>query len=295
VNLDHLRTFCDVARRRSVSKGAQDAGVSQPAASQAVRHLEEHLGVRLLDRSKRPLEVTEEGELLLQGAEVLLDSWRALEERVRHRSVALEGVVRVATIYSVGLYAMPRMLARFRANHPRTRVEHECVSGRRVVEAVKSDQADLGIVAYPRQTRTLGFRSLPAQEMVLVCHPRHPLAGKGPVTRRELQGSELLVYDAGLPIRRATDRFLRDHKITIAPVMEIDTSETLKQALKLREGAALMPAPNVQPELREGTLLTRRLGFGEFTRPLGVLYRLRRRLPPAATTLMDSICAEAKA
>lgn len=292
MNLDNLKTFCAVVRRRSVSKGARDAGVSQPAASQAVRHLEDHLGVQLLDRSKRPLEVTAEGRLLARGGEALLAQWLQLEEQVRQRAAVLDDTVRLATIYSVGLYAIPAMLARFRAAHPLARVEHQCLGGRRVVEAVERDQVDLGLVAYPRRTRTLNYRPLPDQPMVLVCHPRHALAGTAPVTARELEGAELLVYERDLPVRRATDRFLREHRVTIRPDMEIDTSETLKQAVKLREGAALMPESNVRPEVQEGSLVTRPLGFGSFTRPLGVLYRPKRRPSPTIDALLEALTQE---
>ncbi|MCA9171692.1 MAG: LysR family transcriptional regulator, partial [Planctomycetales bacterium] len=98
-----LKVFCDVAARRSISLGARDNDVSQSTASQMIQHLEDRLGVRLLDRSKRPLVLTAEGLVFHRGSRKIVDRYLSLEEEVRTLHAEVAGRVSVASIYSVGL------------------------------------------------------------------------------------------------------------------------------------------------------------------------------------------------
>ena len=89
MHLRNIEIFCDVAAKRSFSKGAEAHSVAQSSASQTVHMLEERLGTRLIDRSKRPLELTPAGEIYYNGCRKLLESVRRLEDR-RLRAAALE-------------------------------------------------------------------------------------------------------------------------------------------------------------------------------------------------------------
>src|SRR5947209_5981710 len=105
MQLEALKVFCDVVRWASFSRGAAENGVAQSSASQTVQRLEEHLGVRLIDRSKRPLVLTPQGKLFYEGCKELVGRYQELELRVRSfdSEAHLVGTVRVASIYSVGL------------------------------------------------------------------------------------------------------------------------------------------------------------------------------------------------
>ena len=85
MHLKSLRVFCDVVRRRSFSRAADENSISQSAASQMVHHLEEHLGVKLIDRSKRPFVLTSEGAEFYEGCRGIVRRYFALEEKVRSR------------------------------------------------------------------------------------------------------------------------------------------------------------------------------------------------------------------
>ena len=87
--------------------------MSQPAISQAIQQLEEHLGVTLIDRSQRPLQLTPAGEAYFDGCRRLFSDYRLLEDRVQNLSSKVTGRVRVAAIYSVGLLQMAEYVNRF--------------------------------------------------------------------------------------------------------------------------------------------------------------------------------------
>src|SRR6476469_9152558 len=138
MQLEWLKIFCDVVRWASFSRGASENGISQSSASQAVHQLELRLGVKLIDRSKRPLVPTPHGKVYYEGCKDLVGRYYEVENRVK----ALEddhkvaGTVRVASIYSVGLNHMSRYAERFAALYPDASVRLEYLHPTRVVESV---------------------------------------------------------------------------------------------------------------------------------------------------------------
>ncbi len=114
MHLQALRVFCDVAQVRSFSRGASSNGITQSAASQAVHQVEKHLAIRLIDRSTRPLTLTPAGQAFYEGCKAVLKRYDALEEQVRVLHGGVEGTVRVAAIYSVGLHHLPPLADQFR-------------------------------------------------------------------------------------------------------------------------------------------------------------------------------------
>ncbi len=118
IQLRCLRVFCDVVRRRSFSKAADDHGITQGAASQAVQHLEEYLKVHLIDRSKRPLVLTAEGEKFYDGVAQLLRQFDSLVEDTQLGEGQVSGKVAVGAIYSLGLSYLPAIQERFKARFP---------------------------------------------------------------------------------------------------------------------------------------------------------------------------------
>ena len=94
MQLKTLKVFCDVVSRRSFSRAADDNGMSQSGASQMVNHLEEELGVKLIDRSTRPFALTPEGEVYYEGCKKRIHRYYSLEEEVRTLHVEVAGRVR---------------------------------------------------------------------------------------------------------------------------------------------------------------------------------------------------------
>ena len=119
MQLKSLKVFCDVVGWRSFSRAADENGISQSGASQVVNQLEHRLGVKLIDRSKRPFVLTPEGETYYEGCRKLVQRYDALEDQVRTLHEEVAGRVRVVSIYSVGLHHMSRYLQQFLTQYPR--------------------------------------------------------------------------------------------------------------------------------------------------------------------------------
>src|SRR3712207_2148657 len=110
MQIEALKLYCDVVRFHSFSRGAEANDVLQSSASETVRHIEETLGVALIDRSCRPWQVTDEGKLFYEGCREVVDRYHEVVAQVRNTKTAVDTVVRVAAIYSVNLRDMSQFV-----------------------------------------------------------------------------------------------------------------------------------------------------------------------------------------
>jgi DNA-binding transcriptional LysR family regulator len=289
VHLETLRLYCDVVRLRSFSRGAEQNFVSQSAASQAVQQLEAQLGVVLIDRTKRPFVVTREGEAFYTAARGILEAWEKAKTEVAAVKARVDGTVRVAAIYSVGLHDMSRPMQQFMSLYPQARVQLECLHPHKVVEAVLTGEADIGIMSYPPADRALSVVTLREEPMALVCHPNHRLARRPLVEPADLGGEPFVAFDPVLTIRKAIDRALRQHNVRANIVMEFDNIETIKQAIIIDAGLSILPRHAVQKEASIKTLAVVDLAMPDLVRPVGIVHRRHKPLTPTAARFVQML------
>ncbi|MBI2807008.1 MAG: LysR family transcriptional regulator [Planctomycetes bacterium] len=287
MQLESLKTFCDVVRQRSFSQAAREGGITQSAVSQIVSQLEKRMNVQLIDRSTRPLRLTPLGLSYYEGVKALLEQYDELEASIRHARSEIVGNVTVAAIYSVGLSDMGQFVRRFQSALPRAQVHIDYLHPDRVYERVQDGSADLGLVSFPKKTSSLAAIAWRDEEMVLACAPKHPLASRLAVAPRELNDLAYVHFDKDLVVRRRVDRFLREHQVSVDVVAQFDSIENIKQAVAIGAGVALLPEPTLRGEVKSHTLVALPLFGCHFTRPLAIIHRRGHRLSAAAKRFMD--------
>jgi DNA-binding transcriptional LysR family regulator len=298
MNLDALKVFCDVVRQRSFSRAASSNRLSQSGASQAVSQIERRLGVQLIDRSRRPLALTPEGRVFFEGCLDLIGGYDALESTVRGLHEENTARIRVASIYSVGIYDMNRYLRAFLARRPRGDIQIEFLHPNQVYDKVISEEADLGLVSFPRSRRELGVVPWRREAMALVCSPDHPLAGRANVRMDDLGGADFVSFDENLAIRRHIDRFLRRNRVSVNVVMSFDNVESIKSAVEAGAGISILPEPTVRDDVKNGSLAAPTIVELELVRPLSVIHRKGRLVTPAMKEfielLLDGVNGQSK-
>ena len=285
--MKQLRVFRDIAQFRSVSKGAAANGVSQSAASQQLHELEGELGTTLLDRSTRPLSVTDAGKLYLDLCRDVLRRHAEFDAALDRTKNQVEGSVRVASIYSVGLSEMSHLEHEFSRRYPEARLEVEYLRPEKVYEAVVEDRADLGLLSYPEATKEVTVLPWRLEEMVLAASPYHQLAQKTEVSPADLDGLDFIGFDDELPIRREVDRFLRDHHVHVNMTLHFDNLQMIKEAVAHGSGVSIMPARVMAAEVTQGRLVMIPIAAPELYRPLGIVHRRKKRFHRAALAFLE--------
>ena len=296
MQLESLKIFCDVVRLASFSRAARENDVSQSSASQVVLQLEQRLGARLLDRSKRPLVVTDPGRIFYEGCRGILAEYQELENRVRQQvdESPVEGSVKVSSIYSVGLHHMVQIIADFQQKHKNAVVKIEYQHPSAVLESVMQETAELGLISFPKKWPELVVLPWRDERMVLAVPPGHRFADQVEIDPQELAGERFVAFDEGLPIRRAIDRFLRHHGVNIEISLAFDNIETIKRAVEIGSGVAILPEPTMSAEVRNGSLVSVSIrNDGEpLVRPLAVIHRKHRALSLVGTRFLKRLLEE---
>jgi len=275
-----------------MSRGAQHCGVSQSAASQHVQEVERRLGVTLLDRSKRPLDLTSAGRLYHEFCRDVLRREEELSVALDAMKGEVEGLVRVVSIYSTGLSEMSRLRENFALRYPTATVNVEYMRPDKIYEMLRRDQADLGLVSYPESSRE--FTAIPWREehMQVALPPTHEFALRDEVHPADLNGQDFIGFDDDLTIRRELDRFLRGQNVEVRLVMTFDNIQMIKEAVALGSGISILPARTMQAEIEQGRLVAVRLHAPDLIRPVGIVHRRRKKFNRATQALLDMLTVE---
>ncbi len=287
MELHSYKLFRDIAQTKSFSKGALANDISQSAASQRMQELEDQLGLTLIDRSTRPLSVTDAGKLYL---DLCRDALRRQDEffvALERLKTEVEGEVRVASIYSVGLSEMSQLEREFSRRYPQVKLEVEYLRPEKVYEAVVSDHADLGLMSYAEPSKEVTVLPWRQEQMVVAAPPAHPLADRSEVRPEELDGLDFVGFDEDLPIGREIDRFLRDHHVHVNVIMHFDNLQMIKEAVAHGSGVSIMPARVMEAEVSQGRLVPLPIDGFELYRPLGIVHRRKKRFHRAGQAFLD--------
>lgn len=271
--ISYLQVYCDIIETSSFSKAAARNFISQPAVSQQVKALEEHFHQKLIERSPQGIYPTEAGRLFYEGAREILERYQNLERQMADLTQTVSGTIRVATVYTVGLHDLPPYIKRFIQAYPQARIHVEYSRTNKIYEAVRQNQVDVGIVAYPQETRQMGVIPLPSDELVVIVDPSHPLATERAVELRQLQRIPFVAFDPDIPTRKAIDRVLHDQGIDVEVIQEFDNVETIKRSVEAEVGVSIIPRRCVQMEVKAGTLIALPIADLRIERPVGVIYK----------------------
>ena len=287
MQIENFKIFADLVETKSFSKSAKLNGITQSAVSQQARALERDFKSLLVDRSQKQFQLTLEGQRLYDAAKDILHTYEKLISELQEMKKVISGTIRLSTIYSIGLHELPPFIKKFLHDFPAVNVRVEYRRSNLVYEDILHNAVDFGLVAFPvkqRQIEVLPFRD---DHLVVIAHPNHPIAKRNEVEVKDLAGQKFIGFDPDIPTRKAVDQIFREHKLEIEPVMEFDNIETVKRAVEIDHGIAIVPQATVVQEAKQGTLAVLPFKGRAFTRPLAILHRKGRVLTPAMKKFIE--------
>lgn len=287
MHVQSFRVFCDLAETESFTKAAQINGITQSAVSQQVSSLERQLKTLLIERSKKRFRLTHEGKMLYESGKQIVQGFDGLVGRLQEARNAVAGSVRAATIYSLGLYNLPPYLKKFLRAYPQVSVQIEYQRASQVYEDVLGNAVDVGMVAYPWKEPRLEIIPLAEETLVLACPPGHELARNGGVKLSQLKGQRYVGFEHDVPTRKAIDRILRDAGVEVQVVREFDNIETVKRAVEIEAGVAIVPQNSIAAEVAKQTLVAVPFTAPLPGRPLAVIHRRSKVLSPAVRRFIE--------
>ncbi len=281
MQIESLKVFCDLAETKSFTKAAQINSVTQSAVSQTISALERRFKSLLIERSKKNFRLTPEGEVFYDYSKRILQTCDALHSKLQEIEDVISGNIRVATVYSIGLHVLPPYVTTFLKRYPSVNVHVEYKRDNQVYENVLGNVVDLGLVAYPTRDPRLEVVSLRTDKLVLICHPEHPFAEKKSIKVKALNGQKFINFEKDIPTCKALEKIFKEHRVTVDQVMQFDNIETVKRAVEIDSGVAIVPQETITQEVAKETLKSVELENGAYSRPLAVIYKKSKVLSPA--------------
>lgn len=281
MQIESLKMFCDLAETESFTKAAQINEVTQSAVSQQISSLERQFKSMLIERSKKKFRLTREGQVLYDYSKQIIQTFEAVQSKLQEIKDVISGTIRLATIYSIGLHDLPPYLKKYLKSYPTVNVHVEYRRANQVYEDVLGNVVDLGLVAYPTRDSKLEIIALRKDRLVLICHPQHPFSKLRAVKLSALSGQKFIGFEPDIPTRKAIDKILKDHGIQVQNVMEFDNIETVKRAVEIDAGVAIVPQATILQEVTNQSLAQVEIEDGEFFRPLAAIFKKNKVLSPA--------------
>ncbi len=288
MHIETLKIFCDLVELQSFSLAAERNFVTQSAVSQQVKSLETRFDRSLLERvrGRREIRLTSAGEVFYEECKNVLSSYSKLVQSMNSLIGKVSGVVKVATVYSVGLHELPPLVREFMAKFPSVKIDMEYQRTTKVVRDVLKGVVELGVVAFPEDRKGLTVVPTASDRLVLICPPNGTFSKRKRIGVEEVDGHDFVLFERDIPTRKATDRIMKSRGVSVNKAAEFDNIETIKRAVEVGFGMAIVPYPSVKDEQQNGQLRVVELKEKEWVRPVGVVYRTDRELSVAATKFL---------
>ncbi len=292
MHIENFKIFSDLVESESFSRAAKLNGITQSAVSQQLRAMEKHFNILIVDRSQKQFRLTREGQKLFESAKEILYLYDKLNSELQEMKKVISGTIHISTVYSIGLHELPPYVKVFLAKFPEVNIRVEYRRANMVYEDILTNSIDLGLIAYPQKHKQLEVLPFHDDVLVLVVSPEHPFADLKSIDIQDVAGQKFIGFEPDIPTRKATDAIFKEANIESEPVMEFDNVETVKRAVEINAGIAILPQTTVVREEAQGLLKVLRFKNQTYKRPLAVIHRKGRVLTPAIKKLIDLLTSK---
>ena len=290
MQIETLKIFCDLAELQSFSKTADRHYLSQSAVSQQLAQLELTYKCQLINRKKRPIELTKEGQLFYTAATDMLERHEQLRSELNALKSSTESRIKVAAIYSIGMHTLPDYVKKFMFKYPNVNVSIEYFRASKIYELILAGEADIGLVAIPKKDKRMDVYEFEDEPLVLACSPKHPLSRESQVDIHQLRFERFIGFEKETPTRIWIDNIFERYNIVLRPAMEFDNVETIKRAVEINSGISILPQTVILQEVNDGTIKIVGFSNEDFVRPTGIIVRKSKLLGQTGRYFIELLC-----
>ncbi|OLL32020.1 LysR family transcriptional regulator [Burkholderia sp. SRS-W-2-2016] len=287
VTLRQLRVFIEVARLQSFSRAGDEIGLTQSAVSRCVRELESEIGLKLIDRTTREVQLTDVGGNLVSSVSRLLSDLDDALREIREIGEQRRGRVVVAASPTVACRLMPRVVAACVRQFPYVTLGLRDDVQSDVVRKVKSGEVDFGVIIGPFADDDLLSETLMTDSFCVVSRDDHPLAALEQVAWQDLDGEQLVMLDYASGSRPIIDAAMQAQGVNASVVQELGHSATVFGLVEAGVGISVLPW--LALPLPAGASLVARPLVPRAERRVELVRRRDRSLSPAAEAVWDLI------
>jgi DNA-binding transcriptional LysR family regulator len=287
MELRQLRYLVALADEQSFTRAAEREHIAQPALSQQIQKLEQELGIPLVERTTRRVQITDAGNLLVARARrVLTELESARQELDRVRGIQTGHVV-VGAMNTMGPVDITLVLGRFHQLHPHVELVVRESNSDELAEMLRVDALDLAFLSVTERVEShgLALHQILMEELIVVLPNDHPLAGQEEIRMVELSREDFISYREGARLRELLDGAAADAGFEPRIILESNESRRIRRLVARGLGIAILPRSHAVGT--SDAIATARLVEPSLARDITIAWRAGRRLPPAVAEFLS--------
>lgn len=291
IDFDGIQAFVLIAEQGGFNRAADQLHVTQTALTRRLQKLESYLGVRLLDRTTRSVQLTVVGREFLPQAQRMVNEMTLAVGRLKDMSRLTKGNITIACVPTMAHHTLPAIIRKYAERYPGNRIRIIDASAQEVREAVLHGQAEFGINIQLDRHPDLVEETILQEPFVFFCRDEHPLSRQKSVTWTELREAELIVISGLSGNRSLLDYQLAKKRINVTGMYEVQHLSTAIGLVSAGVGTAILPFSTIQEGTNPGV---RRVPLvGPVIKRTIVLIRKRNStLSPAAAVFHEMLATE---
>jgi DNA-binding transcriptional LysR family regulator len=288
--LSKLEAFIEVARTKNITKAADNLYTSQPSISMKIKALETQLNTTLFDRSKKMMDLTDEGKVFLHYAESITDLYNEATTIINDFKSLKRGSLSVAAGSFYGSYLLPSMLGQFKSKYPGVNIDVKVAFSEVVIQDILVNNYELGFIGetelvekYPN----LVYEPFLKDDLVLIFSSSHPCAQMNSIDLRTLQKETFIQSNRSSVLRKKLEKLLLEEKLEFNSSIILNNIESIKRTVENNLGFSILPKMAVEREISLGLLHTAKIENMTLSRELYYVYRNDKVLSRAAKEFLD--------
>lgn len=254
MNFHQLRVFSEVVKARSFSGAAERLHLTQPAVTYQIKNLEEYYELKIFERMEKKAILTEEGRLLFNFAEQILNLSRQAEEALTDLKGLSRGALRIDSVFTFGDYYLSTLLGAFHKKYPKITIQVSTGNTSQVIDNTLLRKNDLAFVAYEPRDERLKALEFTTDLLVGVVSAGHRFARRRSIALRELQDESLILRERGSSPRRILDEIFQKKGISPMIIMESASTSAIKKMVESGAGMAILSRQVIKKEVAAQSL-----------------------------------------
>ncbi len=285
-NLNQLRYFYIVAKRRSYTKAASELFVTEPAVHMQVRSLECSLGFKLLHKTGKELKLTESGEVLCDYAEKVFCLIEEAVSALTQLHDLKKGSLRLGVAKALAQHFMPVIISSFHKCYPGIRILLNEDTSSDIVDGILHHRYDLAIVGRVPYPPLINSEPLARLDVVVVVSPTSKLSQKEIISIYEIVNEPLICRTPRAATRLKIEEEFEKRGLKPSVIVEVENVELIKNLVKRGEGYSFLSEWSIEEEIKRGELIPLRLKEDRVQLYIDVIYKKHETLSVSASAFL---------
>lgn len=243
MKISQLRSLIMVVETGSFSESAKKLHISQPAITFQIQSLEQSLGIQLIDRSGKKVQLTEAGEIVYKSAKKILAEANALEKTIGEYQESARGTLTVGASSIPGEYVLPKVFGSFKKEYPEAVLSLQVTDTENITKRILSGEFDVGVVGAVIDDKRLDFKPFFEDELVFVVPPDYDHYREGRTKLQEIVGENVIMREEGSGTRMVVEKELAQRGLKLSDfnlVMELGSTEAILTAVEAGLGTSIL-------------------------------------------------------